>query len=84
MTLTTRPTCRSAAVFGPLLLAGIMLAAATPAEAQQIVMVIDPPSVETNRFWATSGDFGLNPAMQPLVGQDPETGAYDASGLARS
>ncbi len=68
---------------------GIALASAAwalpgAAAAQTIVMVIDPPTNETNRYWDTGGDFGLNPAMQPLVGQHPETAEYDASGVARA
>jgi peptide/nickel transport system substrate-binding protein len=59
-------------------------ALAWPAEAQRIVLVMDPPSAETNRFWGTAGDFGLNPSMHSLIGHDPQTGVYDDSGLAQS
>lgn len=45
---------------------------------------MSPPSVETNRYWNTPGDFNLGPSMQGLVGHDPETGIYDDSGLAES
>ena len=84
MSEPTREPGRVAAWLGIAVIAGVALTAAGPAEAQRIVMVIDPPSVETNRFWATSGDFGLEPSHQPLIGQDPETGEYDSSGVARA
>jgi peptide/nickel transport system substrate-binding protein len=66
-------------------LAALLLAAlaAAPAEStERLVMVLSPPSAETNRFWETAGDFGLNPSLERLVGNDPETGEYDDSGLA--
>lgn len=63
----------------------LSLAAATaqPATAQDLVLVMDPPSVESNRYWVSGTDFTF-PAMQSLVGNDPETGVYDNSGLAES
>ncbi len=64
----------------------LALATAVPiaAHAQTIKMVMSPPSVETNRYWNTPGDFSLGPSMQGLVGHNPETGIYDNSGLADS
>lgn len=56
----------------------------TSALAQTIKMVMSPPAVETNRYWNTPGDFALGPAMQGLVGHNPDTGIYDNSGLAES
>ena len=51
----------------------------------RIVIALDPPSTETNRFWTTSGGFGgIDPALHRLIGNDPVTGAYDNSGLAES
>ncbi len=51
--------------------------------ADRVVIALDPPSTETNRFWTTSGGFGgIDPAFERLVGNDPVTGAYDNSGLA--
>lgn len=52
--------------------------------AQTLTVAMSPPSVETNRYWNTPGDFNLGPSMQGLVGHDPETGIYDNSGLAES
>jgi peptide/nickel transport system substrate-binding protein len=60
------------------------LATAAAADEARVVVVMDPPSAETNRFWTTSGDLHLGPALQTLVGNDPLTGAYDNSGLAAS
>lgn len=63
----------------------VMAAAAVGSvQAQTITMVMSPPAVETNRYWNTPGDFALGPSMQGLVGHDPQTGAYDNSGLAES
>jgi peptide/nickel transport system substrate-binding protein len=52
--------------------------------AQHITMTMPPPGQETNLYWATTGDFTLRPALQGLVGHDPETGFYDNSELAES
>lgn len=52
--------------------------------AQTVTIAMNPPSVETNRYWNTPSDFNLGPSMQGLVGHDPVTGAYDNSGLAES
>lgn len=52
--------------------------------AQEITLMMTPPSVESTIYWATVGDATLRPAFQGLVGHDPETGVYDNSGLAES
>ncbi|NIA69360.1 ABC transporter substrate-binding protein [Pelagibius litoralis] len=63
----------------------LVFAAAAPAAlAQTVTMTMTPPAVETNRYWNTPGDFALGPALQGLVGHNPETGAFDNSGLAES
>ncbi|TVQ38360.1 MAG: ABC transporter substrate-binding protein [Geminicoccaceae bacterium] len=62
--------------------AALGLASSHPANARTVTVVMDPPSTETNRFWQTSGDNHLGPALQPLLGNDPETGEIDASTLA--
>jgi peptide/nickel transport system substrate-binding protein len=71
---------------GALVLAGALLVPLALAEAagDRVTIVMDPPSTETNRFWHTIGDFGLDPSLQRLVGNDPYTGAYDNSALALS
>ncbi|WP_209428058.1 ABC transporter substrate-binding protein [Pararhodobacter sp. SW119] len=58
--------------------------AAPPAEARDVTIVLDPPSAETNRFWETSGDNNLGPAMQTLLGNDPVTGEIDTSTVAHT
>ncbi|WP_294931301.1 ABC transporter substrate-binding protein [uncultured Paracoccus sp.] len=55
----------------------------TAAFAQNVVVAIDPGSAESNLYWETIGGL-IPPNMQSLVGNDPETGVYDASGLAES
>lgn len=69
-------------------LAGISFAAlmgtTVLSSAQTMTIAMSPPSVETNRYWNTPGDFNLGPSMQGLVGHDTETGLYDNSGLAES
>ena len=55
-----------------------------PAAAQDVTLMMTPPSVESTLYWATPGDATLRPAFQGLVGHDPETGFYDNSGLAES
>lgn len=62
----------------------LILASAAVAHAQTITVNMTPPSVETNRYWNTPGDFNLSPSMQGLVGHHPVTGAYDNSALAKS
>jgi peptide/nickel transport system substrate-binding protein len=80
---TTRPG-RAAARLGAAALGGLAMIAATPALAERIVLVADPPANESNRFWETSGSHSLKPAMQTLVGHDPVTGEYDDSAIARA
>lgn len=53
------------------------------AMAQNVVVAIDPGAAESNLHWETIGGLNL-PHMQPLVGNDPVTGAYDTSALAES
>jgi peptide/nickel transport system substrate-binding protein len=71
-----------------LLAAGMVLAPGVgPAEAEtdRVVIVLDPPAGETNRFWGTGGGFGgLDPMFERLIGNDTETGVYDNSGVAES
>ncbi len=62
----------------------MLLGTTSLAAAQTVTIAMSPPSVETNRYWNTPGDFNLAPAMQGLVGHDPVTGVYDNSGLAES
>ncbi|MDD7972761.1 ABC transporter substrate-binding protein [Roseinatronobacter alkalisoli] len=62
----------------------VLLGTTVLTSAQTITVAMSPPSVETNRYWNTPGDFNLGPAMQGLVGHDPVTGMYDNSGLAES
>lgn len=61
-----------------------LLGTTSLAAAQTVTIVLTPPSVETNRYWNTPGDFNLGPSMQGLVGHDPVTGLFDNSGLAES
>ena len=62
----------------------ILLGSATAvAAAERVVVAMDPPTVEQNLFWM-SGPGEPLPWMQSLVGNDPVTGAYDDSGLAKS
>lgn len=53
------------------------------ANAERVVVAMNPPTVETNLFWM-SGPGEPLPWMQSLVGNDPVTGVYDDSGLAKS
>lgn len=53
------------------------------AMAQNIVIAVDPGSAESNLYWETIGGL-VPPHMQPLVGNDPESGEYDTSSLAES
>ncbi len=62
---------------------GLLLAVASAAAQDRVVIAIDPPSDETNLFWMTTGAFML-PWAQGLVGEDAATGEYDQSGLAHS
>lgn len=73
ITMTARAVCMAA-----------LLGSTSMAMAQTVTIAMTPPSVETNRYWNTPGDFNLAPSMQGLVGHDPVTGKYDNSGLAES
>ena len=53
------------------------------AQAQDLVLAIDPGSAESNLYWETIGGL-IPPNMQTLVGNDLETGVYDTSALAES
>jgi peptide/nickel transport system substrate-binding protein len=64
--------------------AALVVSAPAAAEGGRVVVALSPPAVESNRFWETTGDFGLNPALDRLVGNDPETGDYVNTGLAES
>jgi peptide/nickel transport system substrate-binding protein len=66
-----------------LTVAGAPAPAAAEAPVQRLVIAVDPPAGDTNLFWGQSADVTLFPAMGRLVGNDPETGEYDDSGLAR-
>jgi peptide/nickel transport system substrate-binding protein len=60
---------------------------ALPATAQQVdrlVLVMDPLTAETNLFWGTAGDLGLDPSMHRLVGNDRHTGEFTNTALAES
>jgi peptide/nickel transport system substrate-binding protein len=48
----------------------------------RVVIALDPPLADTNLFWGGVGE--RLPALQALIGNDPETGAYDNSELAES
>jgi peptide/nickel transport system substrate-binding protein len=69
-------------------LAGVMALAAVQAvdaqEVRRLVVAMDPPSVDSTRFWTTPGELGPDPAVERLVGNDAVTGEYDDSGLAAS
>jgi peptide/nickel transport system substrate-binding protein len=62
---------------------GLALMAVPAAASERLVIVMDPPVVDTNVLWLAGIGEPL-PWMQSLVGNDPETGAYDNSHLARS
>ncbi|WP_226627884.1 ABC transporter substrate-binding protein [Alloyangia pacifica] len=61
------------------------LAAMLPlaAMAQEVTVVMDPIASESTLYWETEGAFML-PSLQGLVGNNPETGKFDNSGLASS
>ncbi|MDO6729774.1 ABC transporter substrate-binding protein [Marinovum sp. 2_MG-2023] len=68
------------------LLASTFLATgmAQSADAQErVVIAISPLGADANLYWTTTGAFIL-PSLQTLMGQDPDTGKYDNSGLAES
>ena len=55
----------------------------TASLAQSVVIAIDPGPAESNLYWETIGGL-IPPNLQTLVGNDPETGAYDNSALAET
>ena len=57
---------------------------AATAQVDRLVLVMDPLTAETNLFWGTAGDLGLDPSMQRLVGNDSRTGEFTNTGLAES
>lgn len=71
-------------VIGAATFFSLSLAGGNAVQAQDITLMMTPPSVETSLYWATVGDATLRPAFQDLVWHDPETGFYDNSGLAES
>jgi peptide/nickel transport system substrate-binding protein len=73
---------RPGLVAAPLLLALSLAASPAWAQAERVVIALDPPLAETNLFWGGMGE--RLPAMQALIGNDPVTGEYDDSELARS
>jgi peptide/nickel transport system substrate-binding protein len=70
------------ALAGSTALSGLQDAAAQ--EVRRLVVAMDPPSVDSTRFWTTPGDLGPDASVPRLVGNDPVTGEYDGSGLAES
>jgi peptide/nickel transport system substrate-binding protein len=64
---------------------GVATLSAVPAAANidRLVIVMSPPVVESNLIWV-AGIAERLPFLQSLVGNDPVTGAYDNSGLARA
>lgn len=77
-------TITGSARLAPLAL-GLLLAA-TPVLAEstdrRLVIALDPPVADSNLFWGGMGE--RLPAMQALIGHDPETGDFDNSELARA
>jgi len=60
-------------------------AAAEAEERSRVVIALTQQPVESTRYWTSPGVSTIvTPMMQPLVGTDPERGAYDTSGLAES
>ena len=48
----------------------------------RVVLAMEPPSSETNRFWANGVWHRLGQGLQQLVGNDPLTAEYSAGPLA--
>ena len=63
-------------------MAGLGLAGSALAQADRLVVALDPPTTETGRFWHTDGATGVFPSHEMLIGNDLETGAYDTSSIA--
>jgi peptide/nickel transport system substrate-binding protein len=72
---------RVGACVGAVALLGLL---AGPAQAtDRLVVAMSPPSIESNLIWL-AGIAERLPYLQSLVGNDPITGEYDNSQLARS
>ena len=67
-------------IIGAAVLVGATAGAAAATE--RLVIAMSPPSVESNLIWV-AGIAERLPFLQSLVGNDPVTGAYDNSQLAR-
>ena len=46
------------------------------ADPSRLVVAINPPRIETNRYWMGANWDMLGPAIDRLVGNDPLTGEY--------
>ncbi|HUH01703.1 MAG TPA: ABC transporter substrate-binding protein [Kofleriaceae bacterium] len=77
-----RPGRLALALSGALAVAAITAPAL--ADTDRVVLAINPPTAETNLFWAGGDWSSTGQAMEPLVGADPITGAFDNSRLAES
>jgi peptide/nickel transport system substrate-binding protein len=66
----------------PLLMALLLSASPAWAQADRVIIALDPPLADTNLFWGGMGE--RLPAMQALIGNDPVTGEVDNSELASS
>jgi peptide/nickel transport system substrate-binding protein len=75
---------RLAGFLAPAVLLGGLAGSSASLAAERLIVALDPPTMETNRFWGTDGATGLLPSHEMLVGNDPLTGAYDNSALAES
>ena len=64
---------------------GVLTLSAAPAAANvdRLIVVMSPPSVESNLIWV-AGIAERMPFLQSLVGNDPITGEYNNSELARA
>ena len=51
---------------------------------ERVVVALSATTGETHRFWTAFNWEMLDPAMQPLVGHDPETGEFLPNSLAES
>ena len=59
-------------------------AAKSAAQTDRVVLAINPPTAETNRFWAGGDWSSVGQALETLVDNDPLTGAYTNTALAES
>jgi hypothetical protein len=51
-------------------LAGLSLSSDATAQADRLIVALDPPTVETGRFWHTDGATGVFPSHEMLIGND--------------